>query len=861
MKGNASIDTALSKGSSCDELLVDIGNCVPLKRFLGPLLPLVDLISEDHLDYLLIINRVHVAGDVNLDAPVPSSFMPGPDYCCFIQNLIQWLNTQKRSNVLTNGYKDTDSGFNNLYGSLLETLLNAKGFRQVYEFIGPSLFFNLIVSGYGFVSSKEGFIQVFGPFQPVWLSNPKEFGKHLPCLHYWSSVAVRDNLELFRGMTAQSLTIRIFDINSSNVPKSLRPFRKIAGRILSNDKKLAYGSIMRQFKLRNNFVGKGNFAYAYAQPNLVACVIVIIDKLFPSESWGCSENRLMIIQKVREIIELNSPHLWIKGTLNLKLSCKSWFGKSENLTSRQDYNARKSTIFAFVTWILNFALPLIIRSLWHVTEVSHSSELLYIPQHKWSKMTSSWIQNYINYNLISVPKSELELPTRRKFVYGYFRLIPKMNDFRLICIPVKLAGIPGSDNKDNSKNSIDYQIYYSHFVNPILKVLGFKTDAYFNHPRCRSLTDVAKHIRSFASVNPSSKYYFLKFDMKQCYDRIDQQKILESVKRIFARDNFDKSYYVRQYTQLSKRLKVRKVYFRVYDDLAVILNGMETEIKLHKKVIIDRCKTYKITKQEILDMVALQVHGSVCYVPHLDSYYKRKQGIFQGFPLLATLCDIVYCMMMEDKFAFALSDPGSAILRIADDFMLVTEKLSIYNRCLEVINGQELLDYGAIANLEKTVRVLPTDDTAELQFVGLSINTKTLQIKLDCGVPISLQGLQNFKTATRLLRSRFKSGLSGFYLNVSLVSAESVIGYLESLLNNVLLPVLNNFRQFKSTLTVDLFLEFIIGLFDETLQALEVINHGCFQYVDEVIELFKKGIYPLNTCINISTLINLLNSL
>lgn len=849
------------------EVQVDIENGVSLKQFLRQKLPQVSNIIEDILEYLSVINQVHVVGEVDLERAVPASFSPRTNYGCFIQDLIQWLYSNKQPNVLTNGYKDSDSGFNNTFGSFQENYIQSKGFHQVYEFIGPKLFFNLVVYGHGFVLADTGFTQVFGPFHATWLfSNRVRYGKHLPCLHYWSSVTVRDNLELFRGMTLEKLTCRIFELRSAKIPRSLRPFRRIAGKILVNDKKLAYGSIVQHFSVVDS-AKEGNFSYAYSQANLVKCIIVVIDKLIPKETWGCCENRANVLTKIREIIELNQPHVYVNGNeLNLKISFKSWFGKSHTTTSKQDFHSRNAILTSLVTWILNFALPLIIRSLWHVTEVSHSNELLYFPQHLWSTITSSWIQSYIDTNLVAVAKSALQAPTRKKFVYGYFRLLPKISDFRLICIPMKLADIPGKNctRTTTSKPSMEYQMHYSNYVNPILKVLDFKSSMHFNHRRCRSLTDVARHIRRYAitTTASSSSYHFVKFDMKQCYDRLDQQKILQCVERIFDCDNTCKNYYVRQYTQLSKKLKVRKVYFNVYEDLtSMALESSSTNTSFHKCPTIDRCKTYKISKEDIMDVVSSQVLESICYIPHLDSYYRRKQGIFQGFPLLATLCDIVYCTMMEDKFAFALSDPQTTMLRIADDFLLITTCPNIYHTCLEVINGLALTEYGALTNLEKTVTIKPNSHVTELQFVGLAINTKTLQIKVDCGAPISLKGLHNFTVAAKILRARFKSGLSGFYLDQTLMSSESVIHYLGALLDSIIQPLIKESSQFKTSLTADRLLEFIFELLHETLQSLEVINQGCFHMVEEVVDLFIKAIYPLKSSVNISPLVTLLNSL
>ena len=111
------------------------------------------------------------------------------------------------------------------------------------------------------------------------------------------------------------------------------------------------------------------------------------------------------------------------------------------------------------------------------------------------------------------------------------------------------------------------------------------------------------------------------------------------------------------------------------------------------------------------------IHESKCYL--------RRRGVFQGCPLLATLCDVAYSDLVEERLLFL--DEQSLLLRLADDFLVLsTDKQQIYY-LYQLLKKDLFMSYGASANIAKTITNLhkPIDT---ILFVGIGVDTKSLYV-------------------------------------------------------------------------------------------------------------------------------------
>lgn len=105
-------------------------------------------------------------------------------------------------------------------------------------------------------------------------------------------------------------------------------------------------------------------------------------------------------------------------------------------------------------WFLSVYICKLVGSFWYVTEVSHgilSKDILHYPHNEWKRITNKWLNDYVkNYLVETTVSVEFnETSAFKKYNIGRLRLLPKSNDFRALCIPIKQ--IIGSNNLNKRK--------------------------------------------------------------------------------------------------------------------------------------------------------------------------------------------------------------------------------------------------------------------------------------------------------------------------------------------------------------------------------------------------------------------------
>lgn len=549
----------------------------------------------------------------------------------------------------------------------------------------------------------------------------------------------------------------------------------------------------------------------------------------------------------------------------LQSSKIEWLGKSPKATSLQDSQNRTIILVRFLHWFYSEFLNNLVGSFWYVTETSRGSgmELLFYPHLIWSEITTPWMTNYELNNLKDVTSTcniHGHNVNGKGFYHGKLRLIPKPNDFRLLCIPIK--------SKSSQFNHHMYNYIYP--VRSLLREKLNKKSKTSKYPSCHSTVEVIIKLKEFLKLSnrKGEKLFLIKFDMKQCYDMLNKRQTVIIVEKLLQDNTSNKNttYYFREMGKAKKLVsQFRSQFYEIKNKSSIDKLSPFNHSSQNKEnsTILDRSRTKVLTEKEVLQVVESQIFLSA--IIRLDqatlriSCYGRQRGVFQGFPLLGTLSEIVYCDLVETYFNF-LPKENSVILRLADDFLVLsTDRIQCEKVRNLILKGFDET-HGAIVNTDKTVTINldPNSSSSEVLFTGFKFNPNTLEIdRTDPEIKINSKNLMSFKSIFSYLLLYYKRKLRDSVFD-DVDSFCTILNNVEVIIRGTLYSLTANLKYImklkEGYLDEDAAAEFFLNLIFITLnelncnmeitESLILIFKECFQqillectYLKDVLEV------------------------
>ncbi|OQE32998.1 hypothetical protein PENFLA_c001G08043 [Penicillium flavigenum] len=510
--------------------------------------------------------------------------------------------------------------------------------------------------------------------------------------------------------------------------------------------------------------------YATPASSVSAFCRAVIQKLIPRQFWGAGpdgiSNVKLVLRDVDRFIKLRrfeslSLHEVCKG---IKITSIPWLGPQVQTTSTSetrskialsDLHKRTELFHEFIFWIFDSILIPLIRSHFYVTESqTHRNRLFYFRHDLWQQLTKQPFGD-----LKATMFEELEpdqaqrVLARRSLGFGALRLLPKSTGLRPILNLRKRAWKESSWGK--SRKYLAASINSS--ITPIYNMLTYECQQVPAKLGSSMLSIGDMHRRLKAYKEQLSKglpsghkpwqsklpqMYFVKLDIKACFDTIPQKKLLNLIAELVSEESYHISNHVEFQPPLTakqgkptRRFTSRAAPAMRPHHLPDFVNSGGAARKANT-VFVDTMRQKDHDADSLLDLLDEHVRHNLVKIG--KKYFRQRNGIPQGSVLSSVLCNFFYAELERELLGFINED--SLLLRLVDDFLLITPDAAVAMQFLEVmIRGQP--SYGvqvnpakSMANFSATVDgvLLPRLEGTQLfPYCGSLIDTHTLDIHRD----------------------------------------------------------------------------------------------------------------------------------
>lgn len=770
----------------------------------------------------------------------------------FVNNIVKYLVGKKINNSLKSGYIDPSkhgvymSDIYNPSVGFQVNVIKSPTWQCISDIMGRDQFLRLILEFNVYCQCNGTRLLLCGPLKSTTFGKD---GKTQPFSRDYH-------------MFADSYEETIMDIISEKPCSNFKLLpKKFEG--LQNTIKFAYTK-HETFNYRYHFeryVGSTKtssldlFIKRQTKSITLFCLFVI-KKMFPRTVWGSLKNLKTMEQLVSLAILRGEKSLVSIDKITDKFSCSkfTWIGSNLKMQNSQDAVSRKKILSRFLLWFFYKFLPdLITKFLKRITKTEGGGnfQIDYYLRNEWKSRTGEWLSNYVQLYLYKLDDEFTKATNKETSFVGVIKLIPKKEGFRMLCMPLRSR--PLSLETEAHEENIRYSLHLKNVIRPLQRLLTFKDRQHtlnkkLSHPRCYSPQDVAIKINEFRSVlnekKLSKKVYVLKFDMTKCFDNMNQDILLDSVSRLFEGDEEGKYYFVRNYTLKSiinaNRGDTRKYEIKDSNTIHDLWgSGSEPRAVSGSRAILDHCTTNKFNKENVLSIVNNYVKNSAVFIEENSlQLYKRKTGVFQGFPLLATLCNIYYNQLVDkelESLLYPREGEMSMLLRLVDDFLYIST-YDDRDKIFEIVNSPKFKSYGAILNEQKTAwypeyvidQETQLNEWSEFLFVGLKVDADLVVKPSTFYDPtqLSISKSENIDQAYSILNWWYKSQLKVHVISTRFgedTSFDNLITVWQILISS-LIQLIDHFTEKGHTVSPQKMLFFLLSIIEMSLVIWKSVN-------------------------------------
>ncbi|THX60115.1 hypothetical protein D6D06_01489 [Aureobasidium pullulans] len=598
---------------------------------------------------------------------------------------------------------------------------------------------------------------------------PRQFGLHNV---FTNDVDMKNSAQPFKDYTLREQEIKSGNKNlkQRSLPKRLRgKCETLINQLRTRHERCAYSALL-QYYCPDSFAkensandGSDNIkGLATSSSQVSAYCRSVIAKVFPGNLWGEGElgavNKAYVMHQIDRFVRLGRYESLMLHEVaqNIKISKISWLRPPDEMEgcklAASDFNKRKD-MFAELLYYLfdSFLIPLI-SSNFYVTESStYRNRLLYFRHDVWQKLSEPALKSLGTTMFEEVGKSTVKRTLSDMSIgTGRVRLLPKESGLRPI-INLKRR----VQTKRNGRLVLGKSV--NKILEPAFHVLNLEkaiTPAKLGSSMFSS-DEMYQRLHRFRtqlqqSENADKPLYFAKVDVQSCFDSIPQKPLLKLLNDLISAEGYTITRYAQakalgECDQSKDQPKIVpkaswkwKGKARVTDQKELFSEHAQKEAEASLgTVFVDlEGKTHR-SRAGILALLREHIERNIVQIG--KKFYRQTTGIPQGSIVSSLLCNFFYAELESKVLAF-LQDGESLLLRLIDDFLLISTNRDTATRFVQVMH-RGLPEYGLRVKEDKSkvnfdvqvdgrdVSRLPA--ATNFPYCGNAINTINLNITRD----------------------------------------------------------------------------------------------------------------------------------
>uniref|UniRef100_A0A8C9VGR4 Telomerase reverse transcriptase n=1 Tax=Scleropages formosus TaxID=113540 RepID=A0A8C9VGR4_SCLFO len=417
-----------------------------------------------------------------------------------------------------------------------------------------------------------------------------------------------------------------------------------------------------------------------------------LHRVIPNEFWGSSHNRVRFFCCVKRFLSMGkfdrlslSQLLW-----KMRVNDCNWLKISKNgRCPPSEHRYRERTLGQFLVWLVDGYVVGLVRAFFYVTESMGQKNALRFYRHPvWRRLQDLAFSNHIF-------KGQLELLTQKQVAalpktVGLFRLryIPKSSGMRPITRMTKM----------------NFQLHN------VLQVCVRERPSLLGST-VFGVQDIHRVLGQFSALQKEypCPLYFVKVDVRGAYDSLPHDKLLQVVSEVLLPMK-RKTFFIRSYAHVwaDPGGGVKRAFRRqadLQDNARASIRDFVADLqevgKIRDTILVEQHFSTDVCGKDVFEFFR-EMLSVGCRI------FRQCRGIPQGSVVSMFLCCLCYGHMENSLFRH-ITEEGGCLMRLVDDFLLITPDQSKAQFFLKTLMAG-VPEYGCFANPEKVVVNFAVDD-------------------------------------------------------------------------------------------------------------------------------------------------------
>ncbi|KAK7463508.1 Telomerase reverse transcriptase [Stygiomarasmius scandens] len=372
-------------------------------------------------------------------------------------------------------------------------------------------------------------------------------------------------------------------------------------------------------------------------------------------------------------------------------------GTGQYRVTVSDQLKRRDLLEDFIYWFFDSFVGPLLRTSFYITDsAAFNYQILYFRMDDWQTLCAPLLDRLTTETFQKIPETEaMELLRQRKLGFSFVRLLPKETGVRPIVNLKRKQEDGGSSINEILRATLEILNYEKVNQSQLLGASVFgPSDVY---AKLKNLK--ANLRRSYGGALP--KLYFVKVDVRACFDTIEQTKLLDILSQLLSED----AYLIKKHIQVNQRhdksyrtTTTKNQAYPAGEHPHFLKYAADLASCIRDTIFIDAATCATTTKEEILELLEQHITDNVVKIG--SEYFRQIVGIPQGSVLSTILCCFFYGDL-EKRFK-PFTKAHNLLLRHTDDYLFITPEYAEAKDFLDAMDKGHP-EYGCFVSKEKTV--------------------------------------------------------------------------------------------------------------------------------------------------------------